>query len=174
MTTNATDKRPLVIEDLKLTPISTENFKPYGTLVEATEDGTPFGPNDARLDLSRGTARFYIMRLDFRERVARRITRHRQVTQLLASVGGKPWQLVVAPPYDVDDPAAEPHLDELMAFEIPGNVGVMLYRGTWHAGPFFDDKETSFFNLELADTNEVDHQTCKLEDRFSRAYRLIA
>lgn len=174
MTMNATDGHPLVIEDLKLTPITGLNFRAYGTLVEATEDGTLFGPHDAQLDLSRGTPRFYIMRLDFRERVARRITRHRQVTQLLASVGGKEWQLVVAPPHDVDDPNAEPNLDEIAAFTIPGNVGVMLYRGTWHAGPYFDDTETSFFNLELADTNEVDHQTCKLEERFGRAYRLIA
>lgn len=172
--TMKTNDAPLVIEDLKLTPITAENFRPYGTLVEATEDGAPFGPQDAQLDLSRGTPRFYIMRLEFRERIARHLTRHRQTTQVLASVGGKEWQLVVAPPYDIDNPGAEPHLDEIMAFNIPGNVGVMLYRGTWHAGPYFDDTETSFFNLELADTNEVDHQTCKLEDRFARAYRLIA
>ncbi|KAB7741700.1 hypothetical protein F2P47_04660 [Parvibaculum sedimenti] len=172
--TTKTNDTPLVIEDLKLTPITAGNFRPYGTLVEATEDGTPFGPQDAQLDLSRGIPRFYIMRLEFRERIARHLTRHRQTTQVLASVGGKAWQLVVAPPHDIDNPSAEPHLDEIMAFDIPGNVGVMLFRGTWHAGPYFDDTETSFFNLELADTNEVDHQTCKLPDHFSRAFRLIA
>ncbi|WP_448564609.1 hypothetical protein [Trichothermofontia sp.] len=29
--------------------------------------------------------------------------------------------------------------------------------GTWHAGPYFDHDWVDFYNLELSDTNEVDH-----------------
>lgn len=174
MSTNADTASSETVDIRELTPepVTAEGFAPYGVLIEPTEDGEAFGPKDAPLDLSQGTPRFYIMRLDFRERLVRRITRHRSVTQALASVGGKNWQLVVAPPRDLDDPEAEPDLDALKAFDIPGNVAVMLSRGTWHAGPYFDAEETSFFNLELADTNVVDHQNCHLDKRFGLAFRL--
>lgn len=167
MTTNTT-----TIRDLPLAPITREGFAPFGTLVEPSEDGAPFGPEDAMLDLTGGTPRFYIMRLDYRDLTIKHITRHRGVTQLLASVGGKTWQLAVAPPLDVEKPEAEPNPGDIRAFDIPGNVAVMLHRGTWHAGPYFEEPEVSFFNLELADTNVGDHQTCKLADRFGVAFRL--
>lgn len=162
----------MTVRDLPLDTITREAFAPFGTLVEPSEDGEPFGSADAKLDLTGGTPRFYIMRLDYRDRTIKHITRHRGVTQLLASVGGKTWQLAVAPPFNVDDPKAEPDPRDIRAFDIPGNVAVMLYRGTWHAGPYFEEPEVSFFNLELADTNVVDHQTCKLSERFGLAFRL--
>ncbi|MBD0313443.1 MAG: Ureidoglycolate hydrolase, partial [Microcoleus sp. T3-bin5] len=31
--------------------------------------------------------------------------------------------------------------------------------GTWHAGPYFDADFVDFYNLELSDTNVVDHFT---------------
>ncbi|MEN3362818.1 MAG: hypothetical protein V7606_92, partial [Burkholderiales bacterium] len=31
-----------------------------------------------------------------------------------------------------------------------------LHRGTWHAGPYFTWESIDFFNLEMADTNQVD------------------
>lgn len=42
-------------------------------------------------------------------------------------------------------------------FRIPHGVFVKLERGTWHAGPLFDGDGMDFYNLELADTNVVDH-----------------
>lgn len=43
---------------------------------------------------------------------------------------------------------------------IPPGHFIKLHEGTWHAGPLFDAPDTmSFFNLELADTNVVDHNT---------------
>ena len=129
-----------------------------------------FGPQDARLDLSGGIPRFYIMRLPRRGLIFRQITRHRRVTQCLASVGGKPWFLAVAPPKDLDDPEAEPRHEDIRGFLVPGNVAVKLHKGTWHAGPFFEDAEMSFFNLELSDTNEVDHHSSYLEKRFGAPF----
>jgi hypothetical protein len=49
----------LRLVELDVFPVTTENFRPYGTLIEVAEDGDAFGPNEAQLDLSRGTPRFY-------------------------------------------------------------------------------------------------------------------
>ena len=160
--------------DLRIQLLTAESFAPFGTVIAAGEDGTPFGPQDAQLDLGAGTPRFYIMRIPGRGLTVTGITRHRACTQTLASVGGSAWVLAVAPPHDRDDPAAEPALDDVRAFAIPGDVAVMLHRGTWHAGPLFEEGERSFFNLELADTNIMDHQTCMLTERYATALRLTA
>lgn len=143
-------------------PLTAESFAPFGTVLAATEDGVPAGDADAALDLSAGRPRYYLMHL--RDKTPRfdRITRHRAVTQCLASVGGAPWLLAVAPPLDLDDPGAVPDAAQLAAFVVPGDVAVLLARGTWHAGPYFAAPAMSFFNLELADTNQVDHHTVAL------------
>jgi ureidoglycolate lyase len=156
---------------LAVRPITREAFAPFGDLIAPTEDGVPFGPADAKLDLSQGTPRLYIMRLPRKGLVVRQITRHRGVTQCLAALGGKSWLLAVAPPKDRDDPNAEPALEDIAGFLIPGSVAVKLHRGSWHAGPFFEDAEIDFLNLELSDTNEVDHQNSYLAKRFGVALR---
>jgi ureidoglycolate hydrolase len=152
--------------ELPVEPITAAAFAPYGTLVEAAEDGKLFGPDEAQLELSRGTPRFYILRLKRRDLGFRNITRHMQVTQMLASVGGKSWLMAVAPPDAPDDPDAVCDLARLKAFRIPGDVGICLHRSTWHAGPFFEEPTADFFNLELADTNQVDHHNCYLDKAF--------
>jgi ureidoglycolate lyase len=159
------------IRDIQVQSITRETFAPFGDLIAPIEDGVPFGLDDARLDLSRGTPRLYIMRLPRKGRVFKQITRHRGVTQCLAALQGKSWLMAVAPPKNFDDPAAEPALEDIAAFRIPGSVAVKLHRGTWHAGPFFDDEEINFINLELSDTNEVDHQNSILTERFGFALR---
>jgi ureidoglycolate lyase len=154
-------------------PISRQAFAPFGELIEAAEDGAPFGPEDAHLDLSQGTPRFYIMNLPRRGLLFRQITRHRRVTQCLASVGGGSWFIAVAPPLARDDVNAEPALDSIVGFLVPGTVAVKLNKGTWHAGPFFEEEGMAFFNLELSDTNEIDHQSSNLEKRFGAPFKFV-
>lgn len=161
------------IVDLEVEPITAVAFQPFGTLIEAAEDGKLFGPDEAQLHLTQGTPRFYVMRLHGRPKEFNRITRHLHVTQCLASVGGKPWLLAVAPPDQPDAPDGEPDPAAIRAFRIPGNVAVALNRSTWHAGPYFDDAVQDFFNLELADTNQVDHHNCLLDCRFGLTFRFI-
>ena len=145
----------------KATP---ENFAPYGHVVGAREPGSR-GPEDDALDLSGGRPRFYIMRLERPGRRFHTIARHCRVTQCLASVGGQPWLLGVAPPQTLEDPEATPDPDDIAAFEIPGDAFVLLNRGTWHAGPYFDDDQwRDFFNLELADTNRMDLHGVDLQE----------
>src|SRR5262245_60560928 len=165
------DTPDLPTRDLPTRPITHEAFAPFGDLITPSDDGAPFGPRDAALDLTRGTPRLYIMRLPRRGLVFHQITRHRNVTQCLAALGGKSWLMAVAPPKSVDEPQAEPELADIAAFVIPGTVAIKLNRGTWHAGPFFEDDGVSFLNLELSDTNEADHQSSQLAERFGFALR---
>jgi ureidoglycolate lyase len=160
------------IRDLPVSELSAEAFAPYGTVIPPMEDGTAFGLQDAALRLEAGIPRFYAMQLPNRGLVISRITRHRQVTQVLASAGGLPWLLAVAPPPTEDLPEAQPALEDIRAFRIPGNAAVMLLRGTWHAGPMFETPEASFFNLELSDTNVTDHWNCDLAKSYGVTLRL--
>ena len=164
----------IATRELPAPTITREAFAPFGDLIAPIEDGVPFGAADAKLDLSQGTPRLYIMRLPRKGLVFRQITRHRGVTQCLAALGGKPWFLAVAPPKNFDDPKAEPAIEDIAGFLIPGTVAVKLHRGTWHAGPFFEDEDIDFLNLELSDTNEVDHQNSHLAERFGFALRFTA
>lgn len=136
-----------------------DSIAPYGTLVMPGEDGAPFGPGDASLDLGQGTPRFYIMRLTARPLLIKGITRHGRVTQCLASTDGADWFIGLAPPSPGQDAPAEP----IRVFRIPGGTALCLKAGTWHAGPYFSAPTQDFFNLELADTNETDHHTAKLD-----------
>lgn len=140
-----------------------ENFVAYGHVVGARKPGSR-GPEDEALDLSDGRPRFYIMRLKRPGRRFHTIARHCCVTQCIASVGGQPWWLGVAPPQALENSAATLHPDDIAGFEIPGDVFVLLKRGTWHAGPYFEDEWRDFFNLELTDTNRADLQIVDLEE----------
>ncbi len=160
--------RPLTVETL-----SSESFAPFGTVIPPMDDGVEFGAHDAQLDLAQGTPRFYTMRIPGRGMTVSSITRHRRVTQALAATGGHAWTIAVAPPESPDDPDAEPDIDAIRAFEIPGDTAIMLAIGTWHAGPLFVGDDRSFFNLELADTNIVDHQTSSIVERFGVSLELV-
>jgi ureidoglycolate lyase len=166
-------RRPLEIVDLPLQPLEAAAFAPFGQVIAPTCDGRPFGPDDAQLELNRGIPRFYMMTLKRRDLVFNVITRHLSVTQCLASVGGTAWLMAVAPPNDPDDPSKMPDLTAIKAFLIPGTVAIKLHRSTWHAGPFFKDPALDFLNLELSDTNRVDHFSCQLDRKFRLQFRLV-
>jgi len=161
------------VQDLKIESLDAQAFAPYGTVMPALEDGKEFGPDEAQLELSRGTPRFYVMRLHRRAAAFNQITRHLAVTQCLAAADGGSWFIAVAPPDDPDNTAATPDLTRLRAFRVPGGVAIMLKRSTWHAGPFFEPATMDFFNLELADTNQADHHSCRLDLTFGRTYRFV-
>ncbi|MBW4561441.1 MAG: ureidoglycolate lyase [Mojavia pulchra JT2-VF2] len=144
------------VQQLQAEWITPENFRRYGQVIFPSSDGKPFDTEDAQLNLQNGTPRFYIMRLHGRGRKFHKITRHVQCTQCLGSLEGKDWLIAVCPPHNELD---EPVLEEIAAFRIPGNCFIKLNEGTWHAGPYFEHEVVDFYNLELADTNVVDHFT---------------
>jgi ureidoglycolate hydrolase len=145
-------------------------FAPFGQVIMPSEDA-PFGPKDAQLDLSQGTPRLSIMKLYERGLSFDKITRHGKVTQCLAAMGGKDWLVAVAPPIVSDDRTLMPDPAAIRAFRIPGTVAVKLHRGTWHAGPYFTQPTVDFLNLELSDTNEVDHVVCYLARDFGISFK---
>jgi ureidoglycolate hydrolase len=155
----------------ELTP---KAFAPFGTVIAPEDDGAPPEGQEPQLDLSAGTPRLYAMRLPPRGLLVKQITRHVQTTQALASVGGHSWFIAVAPPSALDDPNAEPRVEDIKAFRIPGDRAIVLHKGTWHAGPHFEGNSQSFFNLELMDTNVTDHHTCRLTERYGQALRIEA
>ena len=150
-------------------PLQDDDFAPFGVVIRPTADGTPAGPIDRVLDLNQGRPRFYILALTARSLVVKAITRHHQTTQALASVGGAEWFLLVAPP---DPDSDRPAIEALRAFRIPGDVAILMKRGTWHAGPYFLTDTMNFFNLELEDTNIVDHDTCNLVANFGKTFEI--
>jgi ureidoglycolate lyase len=147
--------RPTVA--LAIEAATPETIAPYGTLVEPGVDGTPFGPQDAQLALDRGVPRFYVMTLHARPLRVDHITQHRAVTQCLAALDGQDWIMVMAPPGERPDPA------QLRAFRLSGQQALAMHVGTWHAGPLLTQPSCHFVNLELSDTNIVDHHTVALD-----------
>ncbi|WP_107671222.1 ureidoglycolate lyase [Cyanothece sp. BG0011] len=156
------------VKSLPAIDITTENFKPYGQLITPSEDGKAYDETDAQLHLENGTPRFYIMRLKERGRQFDRITRHQQCTQCLGSLEGKEWFIAVSPPSDENYPSIE----QLQAFKIPGNCFIKLEVGTWHAGPYFDHEYVDFYNLELSDTNVVDHFTYNFKEQDNLTFEI--
>jgi ureidoglycolate hydrolase len=150
---------------LKAETLTVEAFAPFGQVCKAEEDGVEFGPADAQLDLSQGTPRFYVMRLREKDLSFDRITYHEKVTQCLGALGDEDWYMAVgAPTMDV---AKYPRHDStkaeraLRVFRVPPGHFLKMHAGCWHAGPLFPSSVDvmDFYNLELSDTNAVDHNT---------------
>lgn len=149
--------------------ITPETFRPFGQVIQASVDGKTFDREDAQLHLQNGIPRFYIMRLQHRGRTFHKITRHQQCTQCLGALEGREWLIAVAPPSE----AVAPAIADLTAFRIPGNCFIKLDLGTWHAGPYFESDVVDFYNLELSDTNLVDHDTCDLKSTYGTEFEII-
>lgn len=156
-------------QQISAIPITAAAFRPFGQLILPQPDEVPFGPQDAQLQLSAGIPRFYIMAIHHRGRRFHTITRHSGCTQCIGSLEGETWFLGVAPPSE----ASQPTLSEITVFEIPGNCFVKLDVGTWHAGPYFDAETINFYNLELSDTNLVDHTTCDLLTTYGAEFEIV-
>ncbi len=158
------------VRQLSAELITPEKFQPYGQLITATSDGKPYDDTDAQLQLNPGTPRFYIMKLNHRGRKFTKITRHNLCTQCLGSLQGKDWYITVAPP----NAHNKPDIDKMMAFHIPGDCFIKLEVGTWHAGPYFDHEIVEFYNLELSDTNVVDHSTYDFANREKLEFEIVS
>lgn len=147
--------KALALRAVMATP---ENIAPFGQLIAESLDGDLYHPStDAVLDLSKGTPRLYYMKLTGgRPLIVDRITCHKSVTQCLGALGtNEPFYLVM------HEPSEKVTFAGLKAFCIPPRHFIKLNVGCWHVGPLWNgpDDSRTFINLELADTNEVDHTT---------------
>jgi len=155
---------------LDVRELTAEAFLPYGEVIAPLRtggQGTASSHNpeeaagEARLVLSNGEPRLWIMHLPHVGLGFSRIARHRRVTQCLGSLGGKEWLIGVAPPGDLGDDA-RPRVEDIVAFRVPGDRMIKLHVATWHAGPHFVDDECLFVNLENIDTNRRDFHAVAL------------
>jgi len=158
------------IKQLPAQTITPENFQTYGQVIFPSKDGNTFDKEDAQLVLNNGIPRFYIMQLQRRGRKFHNITRHTKCTQCLGSLAGKDWFIAVCPP---NNNIEEPALQHIAAFHIPGNCFIKLNVGTWHAGPYFEHDIVDFYNLELSNTNEVDHFTHSFLKSHNLAFEIV-
>ncbi|EFJ10834.1 hypothetical protein SELMODRAFT_426832 [Selaginella moellendorffii] len=125
---------------LRAVPITEDNFRPFGQLLGKIGDGCEYGSGDAQLNLANGIPRFYLMELRKTGLRFKRITHHARVTQCLGSVGAHPWYMAVSLP-SIVDPSSQ------------------------HEGAVRSNADSMvFYNLELSDTNVVDHTTHVFED----------
>jgi len=154
---------------LPVQPLTSEAFAPYGQVILARraggqgigpEERPATDPTEAQLVLGNGTPRLWLMHLPHVGLSFSRIARHRRVTQCLGALGGKEWLIAVAPPDAAEN--AQPRLEDVVAFRVPGDRIVKLHVATWHAGPHFVHDECLFLNLENMDTNDRDFHAAEL------------
>jgi ureidoglycolate hydrolase len=164
------DAGTLPLHMLDIAELTPGAFAPYGQIIAPLRTGgqgaeTKYDPetsaSEAKLVLGQGVPRLWIMHLPHVGLGFSRIARHRRVTQCLGSLGGKEWLIGVAPPGDPSDDA-RPHLEDIVAFRIPGDRVIKLHVATWHAGPHFVHDECQFINLENLDTNRLDFHAVSL------------
>ena len=99
-----------------------------------------------------------------------RLTHHARVTQCLGAASATDdFYLAVHPPtIGEDGVAAPPDPAAVRIFRVAPHTFVKLHRGTWHAGPLWGEAaERVFYNLELHDTNEVDHHTVVFDETYA-------
>ncbi len=113
-------------------PMIAADFAPYGEVFGLGEHGatralrdTPFA-HDGRVTL--GT-----IWNPSDEATFSRLERHYGVTQAFVQLSGSPSVICVAPPTDLDDPAALPAPRDVRGFLIDPGQGWSFHRGTWHA-----------------------------------------
>lgn len=137
-----------------------------GTALREVDDMTPPGEQDAELRFGSGQLRYYVMRLARRSLNVSAMTRHLNATQCLSSAEGQPFWMLLAPP-ELQGPVLDASCAWLL--RVDAGEGIKLHLGTWHAGPLFKAPSASFFNLELMDTNQRDHETLALSEALTVA-----
>ena len=155
---------------LDIRELTADAFAPYGEIIAPLRTGgqgigtgkdPEHAPGEAKLVLTNGEPRLWIMHLPHVGLGFTRIARHRGVTQCLGPLGGKEWLIGVAPPGDLGD-EARPSIADIVAFRVPGDRLIKLHVATWHAGPHFVHDECLFINLENLDTNRRDFHAVTL------------
>jgi ureidoglycolate hydrolase len=122
--------------------LTSEAFAPFGDVgTPHADDGHAAG--DVALGLSRGTPRCV-------SRIAASSSRSWRGT--IGSRDGEPWLMAVMPANFV-----QPGLADIRAFCIPRECFIKLGFGTRHAGPYFTEPVSDFYNLAMVDTNIADY-----------------
>jgi ureidoglycolate lyase len=125
------------VVEIPLQPLTPDGFAGFGQILGDFDAPPVFeAPHlcSWRLDFElQGPAELMVVRYFHQPFELTAIERHFDVTQSFIPLGDQPSIMVVAAPTDPQDRSAVPDPDALSAFYIPGDRGIMLWRGTWHA-----------------------------------------
>lgn len=114
-------------------PIAALSFQPFGAVIEAPEvpgRSEPFpatGPAAEGLSPTITTSHAEPSRLPV---LIDRLERHPQTSQSFVPLDAERWLSIVAPA----ESDGTPDVSGLRAFVVPGDRGVTIAAGTWHAG----------------------------------------
>lgn len=125
------------VRKIELETLSAETFAPYGQIIGVGDEPPVFsGPHIAswQMDFAvEGDIELMFARYVHQAFQFERLERHFNVTQAFIPLGAAASVMVVAGPVDPGDHEAVPSPDALRAFYVGGDVGLMLWKGTWHA-----------------------------------------
>ena len=125
------------IHEIKLEKASDKLFDPFGQLLceksydpDFTGDGMESWALkfSSQQDVELMFNRFHYKAFEFSI-----LERHFHVTQTFLPLGGMPMVMIVSEPTDPQDRSSIPNPEDIRAFYIDGNMGVMLWKATWHA-----------------------------------------
>ena len=120
------------ILDIPLAPLDAQAFAPFGEIVGGRDSAPVFsGPHIQSWRLAfeaEGAVELMVASYIHQPMEFTTLESHLNVTQGFFPLGDHPSVMVVAPPGD-----AAPEADSLRAFLVPGNLGMLLGRRTWHA-----------------------------------------
>ena len=149
------------MKHIRVTPISAEEFSPFGNLLTAK-------PGCARLNFAApvnnfrpgAEANLAIVRppVAVMPCSVTLMERHRHSTQAFIPFGGVRALLFVAPGGD-----AGPDLSQAQAFAVPGDIGISYHVGTWHMGMALLDQAGTMAMLVHEDGTEADTEFRAIE-----------
>jgi ureidoglycolate lyase len=122
------------VVEIPLKRLTPDAFSPFGQII-GDRDAPPVfeAPHlrSWRLDFELdGRAELMAVRYIHQPFAFTALERHTAVTQSFIPLGDQPSVMVVAAPSGATE---IPEPDDVHAFHVPGEVGIMLWRGTWHA-----------------------------------------
>ena len=148
---------PRVI-DVSLERLDAQAFAPFGEIVGPGDRPPVFsGPHieSWRLGFACvGAVELMYARYVHQTMAFTCLERHLNVAQCFIPLGNSASVMVVAPTGPEADPPRPPAPDSVRAFLIPGDRGILLHRGTWHALTRFPAQPpgAAFALLTSADT----------------------
>lgn len=125
------------VVEIRLERLDAEAFAPFGQLICARDEAPIFAAPHLRswrqnFEAEGPTELMYIHYVH-QPMAFSALERHFRVSQAFIPLGGAASVMVVAAPTDPADRDSVPRPEDLRAFFVPGTVGLMLWRATWHA-----------------------------------------
>ena len=120
--------------EIAMQPLSPAAFAPFGQVIGEGGARPVYEAEGLRswrlaFDVA-GRTDLLVIHYDHRPLAVSKLERHFDVTQSFIALGGAESVMVVAPPTGPDEVPAP---GDVRAFLVPGDRGIMLWRGTWHA-----------------------------------------